>query len=203
VSISLDEFERRLEAAAGPGGMERAILAALERAGLRGVREARLSLTRSGKQRTGNLRSSIRHEVRAGQQGAAETALIAGGTSGVPVRYAAMQEWGGTQVPKNGKYLAIPVGKGALTPAGVARYASMRDYPGKLRWVPWGEGYVVVDPARGPKRKKPRGEIEYVLKKSVEITGRHFVRDGFDAAKAKLGEDIVRSLAKVMRGNKP
>lgn len=192
--MTLDEFRRRvgvLEA----GGAERVLHAALERAGLRGTREAKLSLTGSGKQRTGNLRSSIRHAVRPSMSGWAEVALVAGGSLGpTEVAYARMQEEGGTVAPKRAQYLSIPVGPLALTPAGVSRYPSPRAYPGELDFIPTPRGGVLVD--------HETGELVYALVRQVTVKGRHYMRAGLQAAAKGIGPDITRGFAAVLKGAK-
>lgn len=56
--------------------------------------------------------------------------------------YAGIQESGGTIYPKRARALAVPVNE-ALTPAGVERYGGPRNYPGKLRFIPFRRGMAV------------------------------------------------------------
>lgn len=63
---------------------------------------------------------------------------------GPAVNYAGIQEYGGTVKAKPGKSLAIPAPGGpALTPAGVPRYVSPRDFPRELRFIPSKKANVV------------------------------------------------------------
>lgn len=196
MSISLDELQRRLERAGG-AGLDKVVRMALERAGLRGVREAKLSLTNSGNQRTGNLRSSIRHEVRASANGSVEMVLRAGGAVGpAEVAYARMQEYGGTVVPRTAKNLAIPVGP-ALTRAGVARVTSPRNWPGELDWAPSRGGR-----ATGVLIDAKTGRVAFVLVPSVTIRARRFMAAGLEAAIAGLGKDIVNTVDKILGGER-
>lgn len=95
--------------------------------------------TKKRRARTGSLRRSITAEL------AQENNLPAveiGVFRGPALKYAGPQEFGTKSynpqspypdiTPKNSKFLTIPVGR-AVTPAGVPRYASMREYPDKLQ----------------------------------------------------------------------
>lgn len=197
MSITLDELERRLVHAGG-AGLDKLITVALNRAGLRGVREAKLSLTRSGRQRSGNLRSSIRHEVRAGANGSVEMVLRAGGAVGpAEVVYARIQEYGGTVYAKRAKNLAIPVGA-AVTRTGQARVSSPRNWPSPLDWAPSSRGNatgVLIDSATG--------KVVFVLVSSVTVKARGYMRAGLEEARRGLSADFLKALEKIVaRGAK-
>lgn len=91
--------------------------------------------------RTGTLRRSITGSL---SEYEGIPALEVGIFKGPALKYAGPQEYGTRSYnpsspykdiePRSKKFLAIPVGD-ALTPAGVPRYASMRDFPQPLRVV--------------------------------------------------------------------
>jgi len=78
-------------------------------------------------------------------------------------KYAPIHEFGGTIVPRNTKYLAIPLGP-AKTAAGVSRYKSPRDVPGLK--------FGGLSRAGNPLLRTVDGVPMYVLVKSVTIPPR-------------------------------
>lgn len=146
--------------------------------------------------RTGQLVRSIRGEV-TGPPEAPELRLSAG--RAVPLRYAAMQEYGGTVRPKRGRWLAIPTGA-ALTASGVPRYETARQVPG-LRFVSIdGARALLVRDVGG---RRGRSEILYYLRRKVQIRPKSYMQDAFDAATHGLREqlqDRVAALLRVTRG---
>ena len=177
----------------------------LQQAASRAVRVLRAELTataldaeRQGKElararlrsRTGQLVRSIRGEVtEAGDL--LELRLSAGRDR--QLRYAAMQEYGGTIRPKRARWLTIPVGA-ALTPAGVPRYASARE-AGQLRFVP-------IDGARAllVRDRRGRSDILYVLRKRSTIREKSFMRDAFSAATRDLQDRLSGKVAGLLIG---
>ena len=143
--------------------------------------------------------------------------------SGPALQYAGVQEFGtkgknpespyDTIRPVKAKALAMPVGE-ALTPAGVPRYASPREYPRELSFVPFRSGgkavgalYEKRDIAkerRAASREK-RGftlqnlEAAYVLLKEVDVSPHEFLNDGMKNALPALGEDVADEVARLMR----
>jgi hypothetical protein len=116
--------------------------------------------------RTGSLaRSVVGRALRVNGIPAMEIGIFGGPAA----RYAGIQEHGGVIVPKRAKALAMPVG-GALTAAGVPRWASPRDYPGELRFVPGHRGIGVLVDAN-------TGEVLWRLLRKVVIKPRHYLRD--------------------------
>lgn len=184
-----DEFAERI-AKLSQGGMDKVVERVLVRAGLRGERSAKQSLTNSGDQRTGNLRSSIRHKVEDG-----ELRLQAGGRArGVDVVYAAIQEYGGTIRPRSAQWLAIPISNETRTPAGVARYASARDYPEPLAFIMSKKGNaLLIDPETGTPH--------YALVKEVTIKGRGYLQDGARGARREILQKLPTALAEAISGN--
>ncbi len=98
------------------------------------------------RRRTGSLARSV---VGQGEVYGGVPAIRVGSLRGPALRYVAVHEFGTvgaggtlpTIVPKQAKNLAMPVGK-ALTPSGVPKYPSPRNYPGKLYYVPVRKGNV-------------------------------------------------------------
>ncbi len=102
--------------------------------------------------------------------------VSAGGSyGGIQVDYARLQEFGGTNTPKNGsKHLAIPVDFG-LTGPGIAKYRSVRQMPfaafrpvkgaPKLRWI-------VYD--------KRNGQVFFLLVTEVTVPGKYYLRDALE-----------------------
>jgi len=190
--VTLDEF-RALLASVASERLHRAIRrSSLQAARLGQGRARELARTRL-RVRTGYLRRSIVGSVEDDTEGL-ETTIHwrAGSDKGArPVRYAALQEYGGTVRPKRGRYLAWPwPGGPAETPAGVPRYHSPRDVPG-LRFVltNHGNGLLVKDAGRG---QTARTEIWYILSRKVTIPEHRYMRD----AVQPTIEDFKLNLAK-------
>lgn len=115
---------------------------------------------------------------------------IVTGSIGSNVRYLHFQFKGGTIVPRNAKWLAIPIGN-ALTPAGVPRYPSPRD-AGKLIFIPRTRaGNAILA------RRKPGGGLDplFVLKKSVTIPPHNFLT----APKQTMLLQLKRTLPAVLQ----
>jgi len=153
-------------------GLPGAVRAALVEVGGRGQRllkEGFLSGQRLNV-RSGRLRNSVSLLV---EDSPVQLELRMGRTRGADVHYAGILEEGGVITPKRGKFLAIPVGP-AVTGAGVTKggWESPRTAPVKLRFVPTSRGGVLVTvPKRGP------GKVAYVLRRSITIRARHYMRD--------------------------
>lgn len=112
--------------------------------------------------------------------------LVAGGGD-KEVRYAAIQEYGGTVFPKKGKFLAIPVGP-ALTDSGRAKYASPRMVP-NLRFV------SILGGAKGllvqtTGKRNARSTIWFVLVRKVTIREKRYMRDPWDRYVATIGDQL-------------
>ena len=86
---------------------------------------------------------------------------------GTDLEYAAMQEFGGTVVPKKAQFLAIPQNSGAEA------VGSPLNYPGNLVpifWTSGGSGVLMDD----------SGEVQYVLVRSAVIPAHPYLRPAFD-----------------------
>lgn len=79
--------------------------------------------------RTGQFARSLDAVVVGHEKAYVMTAFIGGG-----VPYAKIHEYGGTITPKNGKYLAIPLGP-AKTKGGDSRVSGPRNWPNKLVFI--------------------------------------------------------------------
>jgi len=167
------EFERLL--ASMPERVEARVRKVAAQTGLRMEREAKINATRRLRTRTGTLRRSIIAPVKPDADGLV-VALSAGGAvqGAADVVYARIQEYGGVVTPKRVKWLTIP-DKSVLTPAGVARYPSARDYPGELRFV--------LDSPVHARLVETVGDTvvtRYRLRKKVELRPKYYLRDAFD-----------------------
>lgn len=116
---------------------------------------------------------------------------------GDSVKYARIQEYGGTITPTRAQYLAIPVGP-ALTAAGVSKYASPREVPGLFVIRSKGGTLLLV-------RKDGQQLVTYfVLKKSVTLKPKLGLRDAirkfFVGEGTRFDVELKRQLGKVMRG---
>jgi hypothetical protein len=148
--------------------------------------------------RTGNLARSVEgiYEVSEGLP------RLRVGVFKSPARnYARMQEFGGTITPKKAKSLAVPVGAGAITPAGVSKYDSPRQYPGELQYIPINRGNLVallVDPKEKRKAEGERMKATYLLLRRVRVKARPFLRPGVMAFLPELTQEVGRSIRKVL-----
>jgi phage gpG-like protein len=138
------------------------------------------------KRRTGNLANQMNYNV-------TETGDNVIGRVGNRMVYAAMHETGKTKdgstsiIPKNGKYLSIPFGAG-LTPAGVARRGSVRDYA-NTKVVRGKSGNLIV--------LDEKGQGIYVLVKRVKIVKRPFIAPALVETKNRI-MDIIGEAIKTM-----
>jgi hypothetical protein len=174
-TISMAEFEKRL-AEMSPKGFLRVMRNVAERVGLKAEARAKLNATGGAgpRVRTGRLRASIRYAVRPGASHI-DVALSAGsGRAGKPVKYARLQERGGTINAKPGRYLRIPLPP-AKTGAGVDRYG------GPLREIARGKFTVIKSRAGNLLLIDiASGTPWYLLRKSVTIPARPYLRPAID-----------------------
>ncbi len=157
---------------------------------LQAERQSKLLATRRLNVRSGRLRGSIRGFVRT-VSGKLEIGVQAGGDRRIP--YARIQELGGQVRARNARYLAIPL-SAAKTKAGVSRFASPRDVDGLFSLNLGGRLFLV---------KKDRDALVfmYVLKRSVTIRGKHYLRDGLlTAIRTHLDPAMARAVHDVIEG---
>ena len=121
------------------------------------------------------------------------------------MKYGRIQEEGGRITPKNGRYLAIPVGP-ALTSSGVSRYRSPRDVP-NLTFVQSLKGQPMLVQASDQRNARgslvkggKAGTVFYILKTSVTIRGKHYLRDALGRAERRLPDLFDARLAVALGG---
>jgi hypothetical protein len=174
------------------------------------------------KRRTGSLARSI---TGSGVLVKGVPGMRVGVFRGPALQYAGVQEYGTrgkspespypTIVPKKAKALAVPVNPGgsSLTFAGVPRYTGPRQFPGKLRFVPFRRGMAIgalypeaalKNAPKSPDGKLtlPRGKAAYLLLRKVDLPARHYLRDGFRQYLPELAESLARYIRDlvVLRG---
>lgn len=119
--------------------------------------------------KTRTLSRSIHEEI------TLQSAERAEGQVGTNLEYAPPHEFGGVIKPKTAKYLAIPVGSYTGSPRTHGDLKLRKTVKGNL---------VMVDGS---------GAVQYVLKKSVEIPARPFMRPAFDEKKDEAQETMAGS----------
>jgi len=160
---------------------------------LEGEAHAKALATTRLRVRTGRLRNSIAGAVRGDEgSGTVDVVVSAGGRvrGGQPVRYAAMQEYGGIQRPRRAKYLRIPLPP-AQTAAGVDKFL----FPPSL--YESGAGLFVLVRTRTGKlllKHREKNEFWYVLKRSVRITPHRYMRDTLAHLEQRAPEVLRRAL---------
>lgn len=176
---------------------ESEIVAAIERGAERGVARGAVVVESAAKRkvsggtlnvRTGNLRRSITTVRRKDASG--PVAMV-----GTGVEYAPIHEYGGVIKPKNGKYLAIPIGKTqtqSLVTKG--KFLSPRNIVGlKFIKTKSGKAFLVRKTGKG---KKATTEFLYALKESVRIPARPWLRPALNENRRKVEKIIAGELDK-------
>lgn len=156
--------------------------------GLEAEGHTKKNATTAPKVRRGTLRRSIKGGVET-VVGGLEIYVSAGG--GVADHYAAAQEDGATIRPRNGRFLAIPVGA-ALTASGVPRYRSPRQVAG-LRFVSIRGGAMGLLVRAGGK-KGERAETLFVLVTSSRIPATHYLKRAMERIRPHLAGAVGTAL---------
>lgn len=99
---------------------------------------------------------------------------------GTDLEYGAIHEFGGTIRPKTAKYLAIPVGDYMGSPS---KHPDL-----KLRKTRNGNLVLV----------SPSGQVQYVLKASVEIPARPYLRPAIDEHGGEAVQEMGTAFAKLV-----
>ena len=196
-TLTLDEAVATLRKQ-GVGGLRKAIGRHLGAWALIAERASKDNASSFLEVRTGRLRSSIRGTA---DKDALVGILSAGERNKAEVKYARVQEKGGTIVPTRGQFLAVPTAL-AKTAAGVSRFASPRDVPGLVfhrskkgglmlgEWILTGRG----------KSKKPTFEPWFWLVRSVYLRPRRYLLAGFVTAEVELRERIANDARGMILG---
>jgi HK97 gp10 family phage protein len=92
---------------------------------------------------------------------------------GTDLEYAAVHEFGGTIQAKSSKYLAIPIGSYRGSPRSHGDLRLRKTARGNL---------ILID---------PEGIVQYVLKQSVEIPARPYLRPAADENHAKVTDEMA------------
>lgn len=169
------------------------VMRELQRGALFGEGLAKENLSTQLAVRTGNLRRSV--------QGGSEdrdgpVLFIRAGGGTRDVRYAAIQEHGGTVLPKRGRFLAIPV-NGALTASGVAKKGP-RDYGKQLHFVRSRNGGLLVRTTG--KGKRARSEVYFLLVRSVRVRGVGYLRAAFAVTRERTIDSLKARVAEALGG---
>lgn len=197
--LTPEEWERRC-ASAGPR-----LAAVLQRRAtvlaLKMQSRAVENATTRPRSRSGSLRRSIAGRVvqtgrtvsavdKSGQvqlfgrtvQGSPLSAILSAGgrTGGRNLIYARIQDQGGTIRPVRRKWLAIPTPE-VKTAAGVARYASPRDYPEPLRFQ-----YLFFGLAALVERVGDEDVVRWWLRKKTEVPATGFARRAWWDTRAEI-----------------
>lgn len=122
---------------------------------------------------TGNLMGSINTQV---LEESAEQVTVGVGPS---VVYGRIQELGGTVRPVSAKHLAVPVN--------ARKNTTPRDYPDLKLIHPKGGDPLLVEPGEG-------GRVMFVLKKSVTLPARPYLRPAVDEHEKEIIDAIAENL---------
>lgn len=153
--------------------------------------QAKLNATDRLRVRSGRLRNSIAGTTADSPTGI-QVRLSAGGrTGGRDVRYARIQERGGTIEPLRRQFLTYPVHPSLFTAAGVLRFPSARMVP-NLFYDGSGKTPVL--------RSSITGEVFYVLLRQVVIKPKHYLRDGLRTAAESLPAEFRQTVKEAVHG---
>lgn len=204
MTVTLTQIADRIDKV--PGAIRLAVRQGVTELGRRGqrlVKEGYLSGARLAV-RTGSLRGSVTMATES--TSSSERVYLRAGGGQRDVRYAVLQEDGGTVVPSGNRpgmkeghtpHLAIPLAA-AKTRAGVSKYASPRDIPG-LFVIKSKAGNLLLVRKIG---KKGKIQPMFVLKQSVTIKGKHYMRDALtamsEAAPEVINKAVDTALARVV-----
>lgn len=151
--------------------VQKLVKRAVTRGVIRVEREIKLNL--SGKVlhvQTGRLRTSIRHRIKVMRGGKRIVGRI-----GTNVVYAMIHEFGGTIVPRSGKFLTVPA-DGVL--------GSARDYEDTYAIVQGDKGRIMQKMGKGKSR------VLFWLVRSVRIPERPYIRPAIRDTKPLVESDL-------------
>ena len=186
--IPLEVWAERI-AKGGRDELRRVLYREAGKVSQRAVGEAHKNLTTRRRVRSGRLYASVRSEVKS-TRGGIDVHLMAGGTDGRgSIRYARIQEEGGTVRPRRAKFLTIPLDP-AKYPSGVSRFKTARDAPNLTLAVSAAGQYMLVN--------KDTGEPWYLLRRRVKIKGKHYLRDAMRKAAGLMPPAVSEAFGDVL-----
>ena len=215
--LTVAEWEERV-ASAGPR-LARVLQRRAAALALRMQSRAVGNATRSPRSRTGSLRRSIAGRVVQGGKtvatvdAAGQASLFGRTIQGVPLaatlsaggrtgdqnlRYARAQDQGAIIRPVNRQWLAIPT-PDVKTAAGVARYASPRDYPTPLRFQLIRDGSGPSALAALVERVGGEDVVRWWLRKETEVPATGFARRAWWDTRAEIPRTLGDALAVAFR----
>ena len=160
--------------------------------------------------RSGALRRSVKGRVLGDRD---NIRIGIGSVKGASSPYSAFLEHGGKRggfiYPVTKQWLTIPQAP-ALTAAGVPRYASARDVPVRLRFIPSSKDSntaVLVEDTlsltkKGSRASKTTGRIWYVLKKKVFVLPAKWLSRSLDEGAAGIHRRMTRVIIAHIKGSK-
>lgn len=119
---------------------------------------------------------------------------------GIRMSYADILETGGTIVPKNRQWLAIPL-DAAKTPSGVARFTAQQLREGR---APGYEGSVIIGGIIfGLSQTKTRSYMTplFVLKKSVTIPAKRYLSITSEQSASQVGDIMASAIEKGLKND--
>ncbi len=166
--VGIKEFKRQLEKL-DDAAAERALVTAAKA----GALPIRNEAAERAPKRTRTLARSIHIEV---LESSRYRCVVAIGTN---LEYAAIHEFGGVILPKNARFLAIPVG----TLVGSPRLHDL--HVARTR----GGTYLLMDQA---------GNVQYLLRRSVTIPARPYMRPALDTKKGEALSEMAATLKQAL-----
>ena len=187
---TVEQYAARM-AKAGGGELRRILYREVGNVSQRALGEAKRNVRRRMKVRSGRLWSSIRSEVKSTNTGLDVRLMAGGSTADGQVRYARIQERGGTVKPTRSTFLTIPLGP-AKYPSGVSRFDTARDAPNLTLAISGRGQYMLVN--------RDTGEPWYLLRRQVKIRPKWYLRDAMRTAAKKMPDEVRRAVKMTLVG---
>lgn len=115
---------------------------------------------------------------------------------GSVLKYARIHELGGIITAKKSKYLTIPVSKKAKIAAGRGQTAR-EAFGDTISFVPRANGGLLIE--QKGKGNRAKTIVHYVLKKSITMPKRPYIRPGFAQSKEECAMKMMDTIKRVMR----
>ena len=197
-TISLSEWQQSVKRL-GAGEFRRRLRLNLEAMRLELVSQADRNAKASMRTRTSRLRGSIRSDVLVDGKGFKVTLQAGGRDAEGPIRYAGIQEFGGTVRAAAGRYLRVPL-RPALTGKGRGQVDKFLGEKLRDTGLPWfafkaksGKLYLGRSDKMLP---DGRPQAWYRLKKETKVKRKLFLGRAVDSVLAK-SDPVLRSLLAV------